>query len=194
VSQQPAEEQGFFKRRVPLRWVVFGGLLLLVVLAAIVVALVLVDRRDDARREAATTDTLGTAAALPLDFTELPADTDLDAVVDASFVSIFIPNESGDPTGYGINSDLPAAKALAEAIKDGEELGPEAAATLTGASDGVSGTGTTVASTITFVFADNSTITFALDLDRGLVARGEQAWQPDGDLRALVEAAVAGGG
>jgi hypothetical protein len=183
---------GFFERRVSLRWVLGGAALLLVIMAAILVTVFLVDRHDDARREAALAVTSSTDVTSPYDFSELPADSRLDIVEDAAFVSIFLPNDEGGTVSYGISSELPSAQALAEAIAGADEVDPDALATTTGtlldpAADVAS------ISTITFVFADRTTLTFALDLDQGLVAREGQAWQPDGDLHALVEAAIAEG-
>lgn len=193
MSQESTEEQGFLKRRVPLKWVLVGLIAMLVVMVAIVATLLLVDRsRDEARRAAAAATTTSTLIASPYDFSELPGKTDLSVVVNAAFLSIFLPNDDGKLTSYGISSGLTAAQELSAAIRDAEEVDPgdEASTTVTTGQPAAADAVTT--STITFVFADRGTLTFVLDLDRGLIARGEQAWRPAEELRALVEAAILG--
>jgi hypothetical protein len=185
VSQEEQGKGAFFTRSVSLKWVLLTVGIMVILMAAIVLAVLLVDRsQDNARRAAAVAATSSTGVTSPYDLTELPADTDLDVVEDAAFISIFIPNESGRLTSYGISSVLPAAQALAEAIKHADKVDTESVTSTTEAG--------TVVSTITFVFATRDTLTFSLDMDRGLVARGGRTWRPDGNLRALVEAAVAG--
>ena len=191
MSGASAERGAFFKRRVPLKGVFILVSAMVVIMVAIVVILVLVDRdRDEARRLAAAAVTSSTVVTSPYDFSEMADDTDLDALENAAFVSILIANSQGNPTSYGISSDLPAAQALSEAIRSGDELDSGEAAEFTAAFAGAAAAGDRATSTITFVFADRGTLTFYLDLDAGVVARGEHVWQADGDLRALVEAAT----
>jgi len=191
VSQGPAEHKGFFERRVPLKWVLAGAVALLIAMVAIVLAVFLVDRdRDEARLAEAAAAASSTAVTSPYDFSELPAGTSLETVDDAAFVSILIPDETGSLTSYGISSDLPAAQTLSRAVRDAERLDDDDASIT--ASAGAANTGEAIVSTITFVFADRSTLTLALDLERGLVTRGEQAWRAAGDLEALVNAAIQG--
>ncbi len=133
----------------------------------------------------------------PYDLTELSPTADLDVVEDAAFVSIFVPNESAKMTSYAINSGLPAARALMEAIRNSEEVGAEAATTATSVAAAESSAGddsesAALTPTITFVFPSRDILTFVLDLERGLISRGGQTWRPDGDLNALVETAIAG--
>ena len=99
-------------------------------------------------------------------------------------MSIYVPNESGTLTSYGVSSDLPATQALSEAIRKADEVGADEAAATLGAK--------AADSTITFVLPSRDTLTFALYLEQGMIARGSQVWRPDGDLKALVEAAIAG--
>jgi hypothetical protein len=189
VSGNKSEGRAFFARSVPLKWVLISALALVVVMAAIVVAVFLVDRsHDNARRAAASAATSTTGVTSPYDLTELPADTDLDVIGSAAFVSIYVPNESGTLTSYGISSDLPAAQAITKAVLEAKEMDAETAASATGATTG----GTTGASTMTFVLPTRETLTFGLNLEQGLIVRGSQTWRPNGDLKALVEAAVAG--
>jgi hypothetical protein len=172
---------------VPLKWVLVTAIAIVAVMAAIVVAVLLVDRsRDEERRAAAFAATSTTGVTSPYDLTELPAETDLDVVEDAAFISISVPSESGAPTSYGISSDLPAAQALMEAIKDADEVDPDVAAPALGVEASES--------TVTFVFPTRETLTFVVDLEQGFIARAGTLWQPDGDLEALVAAAVAGPG
>jgi hypothetical protein len=192
VSENSSQGQGFFARQMPAKWFFLAVILLVVVMAAIIVTLVLVDRsQDNARREAAAATTSTSGVASPYDLTELPADTELGVTMDASFVSIFVPNKTGRMTSYAISSELPAAQALVMAIRGGDEVDAEAVTTATGATAGGSESAA-LTSTITFVFPTRDTLTFTLDLDRGLIARGGQSWRPDGDLRALVGTAIAG--
>jgi hypothetical protein len=193
VSQDSMGEQGFLKRRVPMKWVLIGLGAMLVIMVAIVVALVLIDHdRDETRRLAAAAATSSTMVTSPYDFSELAGDTDLDALENAAFVSILIANDLGNPTSYGISSDLPAARALSEAIRNADKLGSDEATAFTAAFADKAAAGDRAVSTITFVFADRGTMTFFLDIDAGVVARGEEVWRADGDLRALVEDALAG--
>lgn len=198
MSKNGSEEQGFFARRISAKWFLLGMLLLVVVMAAVVVTVLLVDRsRDEARRAANDSQETAANVTSPYDFTELPAEADLDAMKDASFVSIFVPNESAKMTSYAINSELPAARALIDAIRNGEEIDAEAAATATsvataGSSAGDGSGDAALTPTITFVFPSRDILTFELDLERGLISRGGQTWRPDGDLKALVETAIAG--
>lgn len=191
MSENGSEGQGFFARKLPVKWFFLVVIVLVVVMAAAIVTLLLVDRsQDDARREAAAaTSTSGVTS--PYDLTELPPDTELDVTEDASFVSIFVPNDTGSMTSYAISSELTAAQALIEAIQGGDEVDVETTPTVAGATAGASES-SAVTSTITFVFPSRDTLTFTLDLDGGLIARAGQAWRPDGDLRALVETAIAG--
>ena len=156
-------------------------------MAAIVATVLLVDRsHDNARRAAAIAATSTSGVTSPYDLTELPAGTDLDVVEKAAFVSIFVPNGSGTFTSYGVHSDLPAAQALTKAIQDADEVGADSGASVTGTTTADA----TATSTITFVLPTRETLTFTLDLEQGLVARGGQVWRPKGDLKALVEAAT----
>jgi hypothetical protein len=150
-----------------------------------VATVVLVDQNsEDARRAAAIAATSTTGASSPYDLTELPAETDLDAIVDASFLSLLVPNDEGELTSYGINAKLPGAQALAKAIMDAEEVNMTITTTTTGSAGTVSG------SSIVFVFPSRATLTFSVDLGQGLVARGGKAWRPKGDLKALIKAAT----
>jgi hypothetical protein len=185
VSADASEKQGFSSRSVSLKWVVLTAVILLVVMAAIVVTVLLVDySRDNADRAAAEAATATTGVASPYDLTELPVATDLDVIEGAAFVSIYVPNDSGTLTSYGISSDLPAAQALTDAVRNAEEMGADAAASALGSK--------AAGATMTFVLPTRETVTFALYLEQGMIARGAQVWRPDGDLRALVEAAIAG--
>jgi hypothetical protein len=190
VSKKSSEEQGFLARKISARWFLLGVLLLVVVMAAVAVTLLLVDRsRDEARRDANNGETT-TMVASPYDFTELPADTDLDTVDDAAFVSVFVPNDTGGMTSYKIASEGPAAAALVDAIRGSDKTDADATATTSGTTAGAP-ENAALTPTITFVFPSRDTLTFTLDLEQGLIARGGQSWRPDGDLKALIETAIA---
>jgi uncharacterized protein YpmB len=188
MSGDAEDKQGLLRRRVPRKWLTATVAALIIVIAIIAVTLVLVDRsHDQARRAAQVSATSTPTVTSPYDLTELPAATDLGKVKDAAFVSIFVPNKEGKLTSYGVTSELPAARALSQAIQGAKEVTPDVAATLSGA------TGTAGAiSTVTFVFEGRETLTFTLDLDHGLIGRQGKVWRPEGDLKALVAAAVAG--
>jgi len=194
------------------KWMVISAVLVLDLIIAIAVVAIVLDReRDDARRAAAIAATSTTGVSSPYDFAELPGEVDLDMIEDASFVSILIPNETGDLTSYGVSMDLPAAVALADAVRDADEVDPETAADVLGnsamnegapstnpAGGGTTGTDSGGAgvsgAALTFVLPSRETLTFLMDLEQGLIAREGRAWQVDGDLQALVRAATAGPG
>lgn len=180
-----SDRQGFFSRTVPVKWVAIAAAALVLVMAAVVVAVVLVERSDDAGEgAAATAATATTAVASPYDLVELPAEAGLEKVEDSAFISLYLPNADGTLTSYGISSHLDTAQALTAAVLGSDEVDADAAAAALGsrAAD----------STMTFVLATRETITFALYLDQGMIARGAQVWRPQGDLKALVQAATAG--
>lgn len=185
MSSENPKEQGFFSKSVPMRWLLVTVLCLLVIMAIVIVVLVLDNRADDKTRRAEAAATVSTTGAVsPYDLTELPIGADRGVVDDAAFVSIFTPDETGRLTSYGISSGLPIAKRLIEAVKKADEVDPDDAATALG--------GRAAESTITFVLPNRETITFALYLDQGMIARGVEVWKPDGDFVTLVDTAVSG--
>ena len=155
-----------------------------VVLLGVAAAIVLLSSRDNARR-AAEPSSLVTpgASGSPYDFTESPDSVDLKVIAESSFVSLLMVDDQGKVTSYGVSAQTPAVKELISAVLASESVDPGAA----GASIA---TGDWVGPTLTFVLPGRQTLTFALDLDTGTLARGERTWRPRGDLRALVEAAV----
>lgn len=186
MPAESQEKQRFFARSVSMKWLLLTAAALIVVMAVVVAAILLAGRGDDEADRAPTDVTTADAfeVASPYDLIELSAEAGLDFIEDAAFVSIFLPNDTGTLTSYGISSDLPATKALTEAILESDEVGDDEAAEALGAK--------AADSTITFVLPTRETLTFALYLDQGMIARGAQVWRPEGDLKALVEAAVAG--
>ena len=185
MSPKEPEEKALLSRTVSLKWLLATVIGLLVVMAVIIVALILSDRSDDeARRAEAAAATSTTGAASPYDLHELPVGADRDAVEEAAFVSIFTPDETGKLTSYGISSDLPIAKDLIEAVTEADDVDADVAASELG--------GRAAESTITFVLSTRDTMTFALYLDQGMIARGAQVWRPEGDFAGLVKAAISG--
>ena len=166
------------------RWILAGAVILVVVVAATVTVLLLDRDRDGERRSTSDAAASGTLVTSPYDLIELPADTELDRVKDAVLVSVFVPNERGALTSYGMRADLPDAQALVNAVRDAEQVDPDVAAAELGSK--------AAASRLTFVFPSRETLTFALYLDQGLIARDTAVWRPDGDLRALIRAATTG--
>jgi hypothetical protein len=187
------------------KWIVIIAVLTVDLIIAITVVAIVLDReRDDARRAAAAAATSTTGITSPYDFTELPGDVDLDLIEDASFVSILMPDENGKLTSYGVSMDLPAARAVADGVRNGKEVDAETAGSILGSDStgaGMSGSDGTGAGTLgngsadaalTFVLPDHETITFVFYWDEGLIARRDRAWRVDDDLRALIEAATVG--
>lgn len=186
ASRRPVRPAGRgFVLGQPGKWVAVAGVAVVLVMVAIVVVVLLVDRsRDEERRAAADAAASGTVVTSPYDLLELPGNVDLSRVKDAAFVSISVPDESGTLTSYGMSVDLPDVQVLVKAITKAEGLDPEVATTeLAGATpDG----------TLTFVLPTRETLTFALYLEPGLIARDTAVWRPDADLKALVQTAIAG--
>lgn len=173
-------------RVVPLRWRVLGAVILVVAIAATVTVLLLERGREEGQGPLFQTTASDTLVTSPYDLSELPPDTDLERVEEAALVSVFVPDENGTLTSYGMRADLSAARALIMAVRDAEEIDPDvAAAQLSGKAP---------ESRLTFVFPSRETLTFALYLDQGLIARDTGVWRPKGDLQTLVRAATAGPG
>jgi hypothetical protein len=164
---------------------VFAAVAVIVVAAAITTVLLVRQSGESVGRTASATTSTAFAGS-PYDLTELPAETDLRVIGEASFVSISIPGADGKLTSYGIGSDLPAMQALSKAIQaakavDAQSLGPVASG---------AGAPAKVAALI-FVLPSRQTLTFSLDLDKGIIKRGSRIWRPAGNLKALIEAATA---
>jgi hypothetical protein len=154
-----------------------------IVIAAIIAAAVLFvvaheQCGKNARRAAADDATSTTSVTSPYDMTEVGGELDLNILENTTFVSILVPNADGKPTSYMADASGSGAKALIQAVCNSSELKPAPA------SDGLT------ASTLTFVLPSRQTVTFTLDLAAGLLYRHGQAWQPKGDLEALVQAAT----
>jgi len=173
-------------RVVPAKWKVLGAVILIVVIAVAVTVLLLERGREDRQGPASQTTESGTLVTSPYDLSELPPDTDLDRVEEAALVSVFVPDENGTLTSYGMRAELSVARALMMAVRDAEEVDTDAAAAQLG--------GEVAESRLTFVLPSRETLTFALYLDQGLIARDGGVWRPKGDLQALVRAATAGPG
>jgi hypothetical protein len=139
--------------------------------------------RENARRQAASDATSTTNVTSPYDVTEITGDLDLGILEDATFVSILIPNAEGKPTGYMVDADSDAARKIIDAVRKAPEVKPEDDATATTVSAG-SG------STLTFMLPSRQTVTFAVNLDTGVLTRDGTAWHPRGDLKALLTAAT----
>lgn len=163
----------------------------LVVLVAVIVVVVLLvgQSHDEMSRAGIDPGTLTPETTSPYDLTELPLNTNLETIDDTAFVSLLIKNDDGTSTSYGISSNRPAAQALIEAIKKADDISQASVSTTT-PSDTIDGDWRE-RSTITFVLASRDILTFAVDLEHGVISRGDQVWRPDGDLRTLVETAIA---
>ncbi len=154
---------------------------ILLVVAAVIVVVFVVVGRDDATTTATTGGVAdgATQVTSPYDLHELPADTDPGEVKDASLVSVSLPNDTGGTDYYGLSADTDAAKALIQAVSGAEAV--EAAQV------------EPTQSTLTFMFPDRSTLAYELYVQAGVIGRSGGYWRVDGDLAALVEAALAAG-
>jgi hypothetical protein len=157
-----------------------GGLI--VVLVIVVVVVVLTGRGgSDTNLASKDNDVSGASVGSPYDLVEMRADTDFNALSKAAFLSIYVPDDAGNLTSYGVSSDLPAAQALTEAVQNGEAVdSAEAQAALDG----------DTTSTLTFVLPSRETVTFALYLEQGMIQREGRTWRPAGDLATLVQSAI----
>jgi hypothetical protein len=174
------------KRRL---WIALG--LLAVVAVVVVVLLVVLLNRDGDKGQSGSTEGGGDATQVtsPYDLHELPAGTGPGDVKNASLVSISLPAAGGRSDYYGLSATTPAAKALIRAISGAREVDPAAVSTTATAVPSTASQAASLA-TLTFLFPDRSTLAFDLYLGQGIIARGGHSWQVDGDLAALIEAAV----
>lgn len=161
---------------------------ILLIIAAVVVVVVLLLTSGNEAGDGGTTGTLAgdTDITSPYDLHELSADTGPGDVQKASLVSISLPAADGASDYYGLSSDTEPAKALMKAVADADEVEASEEST----SSESTTTDQVPLSTLTFLFPDRSTLTFELDVDAGTVARGGRVWLVDGDLAALVDAAI----
>ncbi len=133
-----------------------------------------------------------TQVTSPYDLHELPAGTGPGDVGHASLVSISLADQSGKSAYYSLSADTEEFKALAEAVSGADEVGAADVVTTTIA--GTSSGTTTVTPTLTFLFTDRTTLAFDLYLKQGIVGRGGDFWKAEGNLEALVQAAVKAAG
>ncbi len=162
--------------------------ILLAVAAVIVVVVLLVtgggDETDDTSGPG--TDIGITNITSPYDVHELPADSDLGDVESATLVSISLVTTEGGVAYYGLSSDTEPAQALIKAVADAKELEATEVSTTEAGAEGTPA----AVSTLTFLLPDRGTLTFDLDTGQGTITRNGQAWQVEGDLAALIDAAV----
>ncbi|MFH1834215.1 MAG: hypothetical protein ABH877_04250 [bacterium] len=164
------------------RWMIPLGLGVIVLgLIAVVIVVAAAREPDGDRRPTELVATSTTSLASPYDLTELPAGSDLGLAADATFVSISLVGKNGRLTSYGIDAEKPAARDLIDAVDHATEVDAETTAV-----------NPSIGSMLVFVLPTRETLTFALDLERGLVSRSGRVWKPDGDLRALVDSATTG--
>jgi hypothetical protein len=129
--------------------------------------------KDDNASVAETTGATGTTAA-GADFTEVPT-FDLTKVGGAKFASLTM--QRGEALqSYMFASGQAGFAALAEVVAAAKPA--EGALDATGA-------------TLTFVTKDKGTVTLTLDLAANRFGYGGKTWQPNGDLKAIVDEAVA---
>jgi len=159
-----------------LRLLVLLGVLLVVV--AVILVVVAVVGRDDSTVTTQTTQTDDvTLVTSPYDLHELPEGTKPSEVKNATLVSISRPNDTGGTDYYSLSSDTDAAKAIIDAVSKAESVeAAQAEPTET---------------TLTFLFDDRSTLLFEVYLEADIVGRAGEYWLADGDLSALIDAAIA---
>jgi hypothetical protein len=162
--------------------------------AAVVVLAVVFAVRDNSSKGPSSTGASGnvTDVTSPYDLHELPAGTGPGAVGQASLVSISIPDANGKSKYYGLSADTDECKALVKAIAGAKEI--DASDVVTTTTAGITSGTVTGASTLTFLFPDRSTLAFDLYLAQGIVGRGGDFWKAQGDLEALVQAAITAAG
>lgn len=162
--------------------------ILLAVAVVVVVVVLLVSQGDDGDASSnGAGDGIGTDVTSPYDVHELPADTGPGNAREATLVSIALMNESGTVDYYGLSSDTEPAEALMKAAADADEIESSEvpAEAFAAAADS-----STPLPTITFLFEDRGTLAFDLYIEQDIIARGGRFWQVDGDLSALIDAAV----
>lgn len=147
--------------------VIAGGALLVVV---VLIAGLLVLSGDGDGTPTTTTTTAGPLVTSPYDLEEAAGDFDLGTLSGAKFASLLLETPDG-LTSYMVAAGQEPFAALADAVAGAvkaEEPAPDATESLT------------------FVMPDRVTVTFALDVASGLIAREGTVWRVDGDLGSLV--------
>lgn len=139
----------------------------------VVVAVGALALRGGGRTELTTTTTAsGPLVTSPYDLTEAGDDVDLADLREAKFASLLLETPEG-LTSYMVASGQAPFSELAEAVGEAVRVDESAAGTN---------------ESLTFVMPDRITVTFALDIPAGLLAREGMVWRIDGDLEALVRA------
>ena len=174
------------------RWIALFVAVVLVVVAVLLIVF-LAGGNDHSDSQGPSDTGAATEVTSPYDFSELPQGSGPAEVESASYVSILLTDEAGQVTAYGLDSGMPAAEALKQAVLHASEVDSAVVSSLTTLASTASSEAAEIGSTLTFVFADRGKLTFALYLEQGLVARGDRAWRVEGDLAALIEAAAAAG-
>ena len=182
-------------RRLPRQTQLMLLAVILLIIVAIIVVVALVwgpgDGADDSNGNGTAAGE--TVVTSPYDLHELPAEAGPGDVEKASLVSISLAAADGSADYFGLSADTEPAKALMKAVADAEELEkPDTTDTTdaVGAAETTAPGDQTPGSMLTFLFPDRTTLAFDLDVDEGTIARGGRVWQVDGDLAALIDAAV----
>lgn len=143
-----------------------------VLLAVVLITGLLVLRGDGDGAPTTRTTTAGPLVTSPYDLTEAGEDFDLVSLSGAKFASLLLETPTG-LTSYMVAAGQEPFATLADAVAKATEVqepAPDAAESLT------------------FVMPDRVTVTFALDVASGLIAREGTVWRIDGDLGSLVRA------
>jgi hypothetical protein len=190
VPQEASSEKLSGARRRRRLWITVGVLAAAVVVIAVLLAVLLGRNGQDGRSGSDDNSGYGTQVTSPYDLHEAPAETGPGDVERATLVSISLLSKDGKSDYYGLSADTTSAKALIGAVSGAEEIDAAAVASTTSTQGSSSVGQETAASTLTFLFPDRSTLAFDLYVAQGLISRGGHFWRVDGDLAALIEAAV----
>jgi hypothetical protein len=194
VSQNRDAYQESGPGKIRRKWLLFTVAGVVVLVIVVLLAVFLTGREDtDGNLASNQVDSGQTLVTSPYDFFELPAGAEPRDVEKASYVSILLLSESGQLTSYGLDSEMPEAQALKDAVREAEETDEEVLSSLTTAPQAASDEEVGLRSTLTFVFPDRATLTFDLFVDQGLIARDDRVWQVGVSFSLLIEAAATAG-
>lgn len=188
-NQPPTDQNPGPSRKERQKRLLVVGAILLAVVAVVVVVVLLVGGGDegDTSDNGATGDS-GTDITSPYDVYEMPADTDIGEVQQATLVSIAVMNAGGALDYFGLSSDTEPAQALMQAVADANEL--DADEVPAAVSEAAAATPVEEGPSITFLLPDRGTLAFGLYADEGIVTREGRFWLVENDLSALITAAV----
>jgi hypothetical protein len=180
------------------RYLIPALVALIVALAGVAIALA-ISGDEGSPQHGVTEQATTTAPTFPYDFVEAPEEVTVETLENAKFASLTLVTPDGLES-YLLAADSEAFVSLTEALAGAnegphevtpEDMAPgEAAGSTTPSGSDALIPGVTV-STLTYVMDDRSTYTLVLDLEDGILFRGDQEWRPQADLGGLIQAATA---